>query len=521
MTFSSWFERWSRALIMEFALQVRSIFLTIALISVSAVQGNEPLLNTGQINPDLLQYIVQNPLLASQLQAQVGLFPLVGTPNAGDLLSTTLDPCAALRAENANLKQIIGLLTILEQQSGVASTNAVERNLRQLPQNQVEQFLKQAASPSLSASFSFESVFVTPTPTWSTTYDTSTITTVKMETSTQEIPIIYRGTKIITTIEESFAKTVTETEVKAVSSEITPTPTWSTQTVLLSTTQADYNSLLAQVIPTKALDLAKDPLTPQIPSVWPKMDTNHRPFDPKTGREQADVLEIDADTSPVEAKSHLDKLKQAYGVFFASSAQRNAEKYRKIFGNRSAPERENQRNPIFDERNGDDNLERIYDQEAQPARNQYIYSRYLPKAQSVSRIKKEDRDEANLNTLWSRVQTQYISGSVPGEYTTRLTTIVDGAAQSRSNRRWKRHNHDMIRPSPVEPITKTTLAFTDRSLDRPNVAPFDEIEFESHDQMAKGNSMDLQSSFYVTFPPMVTSHREMDTDIPNLIRLSA
>lgn len=207
MTFSSWIERWLlRALIMEFVAH-RSIFLTIALLSVGAVLGNEPLLNGGQINPDLLQYIVQNPLLASQFQAQIGLFPLVGTPNAGDLLSTTLDPCAALRAENANLKQIIGLLTALEQQSGIGSDNAVERNLRQLPKNQVEHFLKQAASPSLSASFSFESVFVTPTPTWATSYDTSIITTVTMETSTQEIPIIYRGTKIITTIEESFSKT--------------------------------------------------------------------------------------------------------------------------------------------------------------------------------------------------------------------------------------------------------------------------------------------------------------------------
>lgn len=308
---------------------------------------------------------------------------------------------------------------------------------------------------------------------------------------------------------------VTETEVKAVSSEITPTPTWSTQTVLLTTTQRDINSLLAQVIPTKV------PLTPQIPSVWPKMDTNHRPFDPKTGREQADVLEIDADTSEVEAKSHLDKLKQAYGMFFASSAQRNAEKYRKIFGNsrRSRPEtdRENPSNPLFDQQTDNENLEGIYDQEAQPARNQYIYSRYIPKAQSASSISDEDQVGANKNTLWKRVETQYVSGSVPGEYTTRLTTIVDGTAQVKHNRRWKRHDQDKISPSPVEPIPRTTLAFTDRILD---LSRFNEVESGSQTQTPKGNSVDLQSSLDVIVPSKETRLHELDTYMPNFVRLS-
>ena len=64
-------------------------------------------------------------------------------------------------------------------------------------------------------------------------------------------------------------------------------------------------------------------------------------MDPLTGLEHADVLEIGRSTSPAEAKTNLDRLKQAYGVFFATSAQRAASKYGNVFGLK--------KNPIFDD----------------------------------------------------------------------------------------------------------------------------------------------------------------------------
>ena len=93
---------------------------------------------------------------------------------------------------------------------------------------------------------------------------------------------------------------MTATEVYTSSTLLTPSPSWTTYTV----------SQTIQPPPAPKVKAEPD-YRVHLPSAWPKI-TRARPVDPLTGLEHADVLEIGRSTSPAEAKTNLDRLKQAY-----------------------------------------------------------------------------------------------------------------------------------------------------------------------------------------------------------------
>ena len=115
------------------------------------------------------------------------------------------------------------------------------------------------------------------------------------------------------------------TEVKTSSTLVTPAPTWSEVTVTVTATKA----AAAPAQQHSAL----------LPSVWPNV-TPGRQVDALTGLEYADVLEVGKSTTPSAAKTRLDRLKQAYGIFFANSAQRSAQRFGDVLP----------KNPIFNPR---------------------------------------------------------------------------------------------------------------------------------------------------------------------------
>ena len=145
-------------------------------------------------------------------------------------------------------------------------------------------------------------------------------------------------------------------------------------------------------------------------------------MDPRTGTEYADVLEIDKGTSPTAAKTQLDRLKQAF--FIASNAKRQ------------------QRNPIF-EKDFDDFVG-DFDQQVLAAQQRSVY------VQAVQAEQKKSLSEPPSSTV--KVFTLYFSGRVPGEYTTRLTTLTVGSDGKPVVERTKR---EAISPSRPEPIIMT------------------------------------------------------------------
>ena len=215
-------------------------------------------------------------------------------------------------------------------------------------------------------------------------------------------------------------------ETKTVSTMITPTPTWQTLTVTLPPSPTP-----ATLKPLQVFQHQPQPLTPlRFPSLWPQVTSLPRKVDPKTGLEYADVLEIKKETTPVAAKDKLDRLKQAYGILYANRAKINR------FNNNSQKNKP-VRNPIFDDDSEDDGELDEYDQQVLPAEI---------KAISVAKTAASATSEPAKAT--QRVFTLFFSGKSPGEYTTRLTTLLPGE-EAPTNSRNKR---EAILPTPVRPL---------------------------------------------------------------------
>lgn len=197
------------------------------------------------------------------------------------------------------------------------------------------------------------------------------------------------------------------------------------------------------VTPTKTAALTPDLPTSRkkllLPSVWPQVEKQPRRTDHRTGLEYADVLEIGRGTSPSVAKTQLDRLKQAYAIFFAQSG--------------------NNKNPIF---NKDSDLDLGgFDQQglAAQARSIYVKKASVSQLATTETIKAEEVVVAPTSTSSYKVFTLYFSGKVPGEYTTRLTTVlvdsqgepIEDSDESESKRK-KRY---AIQPSKVQHISPT------------------------------------------------------------------
>ena len=83
-------------------------------------------------------------------------------------------------------------------------------------------------------SISVHSQLVTPTATWTELLSTTSYQTTITQTETSEVPILWRGKKIVTTIYDTNTQVVQATEIKTSSVLITPAPTWSTTTVTVT-----------------------------------------------------------------------------------------------------------------------------------------------------------------------------------------------------------------------------------------------------------------------------------------------
>ncbi len=133
---------------------------------------------------------------------------------------------------------------------------------------------------------------------------------------------------------------------------------------------------------------------------------------PRVGH-QADVLEVGRDTSPLSAKASLDRLRQAFSILVAKQQQ--------VQDN---PIFKEDRNPIF----GDD----YDDYQGLAAQNNPVFV-------------------SNTISTGTSVVTLYISGRVPGEYTTSLSTIVVEEPKPKGHFRGKREALN-IHPSRVQRI---------------------------------------------------------------------
>ena len=233
---------------------------------------------------------------------------------------------------------------------------------------------------------------------------------------------------------------------------MTPEPTWSVETVTIQPTSTQQPQILLNtgvvsnqqplIFGQQPFRAAKsgsifDPISsPQ--ATPPKKRRTNTPL-------RAQVVEIDQKTSP---SSRNNDFKSAYGAFFASSAERSAKRFGDIL-RPTSPQVQNSnqnqaQNPLltsFDDFDYYDNID--FDQQLLAAQNAppVFVPPPLVKAQK------------------SKVFTLYFSGTKPGQFTTKLTTLPVNAngqpvLNAGENRR-KRDTTDDIIPSKVEPIENT------------------------------------------------------------------
>ena len=240
--------------------------------------------------------------------------------------------------------------------------------------------------------------------------------------------------------------------MKTSSSLVTPSPTWSTSTVTLSAsaTTKSPSASPAAAFPAAVIDTAPQP---SFPSLWPQhQSTPRRHVDPVYGLEHADVLEIGSGTSQLDAKEKLDRLKQAYGIFFAQQQQQQGR-----FGLRQQAENPN---PIFAKDDDFEYLEGGYDQQVLAAQARPVFvnhpnSQQQQKQQLAPQIVATPVQETKEPVV--EIRTVYMSGRVPGEYTTSLTTVTitptdEGSSSVRTPRRARR---EVIAPTRVTIIDRT------------------------------------------------------------------
>ena len=282
----------------------------------------------------------------------------------------------------------------------------------------------------------------------------------------------------------SFVFPVTATEVKTSSTLITPSPTWNTITVTHTASPASPPT------PHNKPQLGVLRANPVLPSIWPKVE-QVRQVDPRTGLEHADVLEIDQGTSQTAAKNKLDRLKQAYGIFFANSAQRSAQRFNN-FGRGTVAPPPPVENPLFVPSGGksgtrgsqgdlDYDYIEEFDQQGLATQERPVFvpgtksrgrkigpGRPVPATvekntnksrrrnpQTPRRVVHKPQSAAKVQpivTPSTKVFTLFFSGRVPGEYTTRLTTLnVDSEGQPLRNKR----SADIEPSRVIPPIMKT------------------------------------------------------------------
>ena len=285
-------------------------------------------------------------------------------------------------------------------------------------------------------SVSLKSSLVTPSATWTTIHSTTSYETTVVHTESTEVPILWRGNKVITTVYNTETVSVTATEIQTSSKLITPTPTWTTETITITPSP----------IPSP-----EDRYFQQHPIV--EQQRQRRKKAPELI--QGSVIEIEKTTTRDQLTSKNDRLRQLYGSFFSNSAQRSKERFGNTFRRNVSPVSTPRKVNSFEEDLSDyDDYIDEFDQQVLAAQNRPVFVRQ-PK---ISKPEPEPR---------MKVFTLFFSGSVPGEYTTQLTTLPVGPDGQPLNRN-KRDISDDISPTKVEPILKTDIPTSKRSEDWEN-----------------------------------------------------
>ena len=282
-------------------------------------------------------------------------------------------------------------------------------------------------------SVSLKSSLVTPSATWTTLHSTTSYDTTVIHTDSTEVPILWRGSKVVTTVYNTETLSVTATEIKTSSTLITPTPTWRTETITISPSSSQENFNQHPIFHQQLQRKKKAPVL--------------RP---------ATVIEIEKSTTQEQLTSKNDRLRQLYGSFFSDSAQRSKERFGNTFRRntprKNTPRKAEVQSSTFPDDLHDHNNIDVFDQQGLSAENRPVFVR-KPSRQHEPKMK---------------VFTLFFSGSVPGEYTTKLTTIPVGSdGEPINHARSKRHiDDDDIRPTKVEPILKTKSPSLEESDDQ-------------------------------------------------------
>ncbi len=189
-----------------------------------------------QRNPALVQQLRSNPALIRSLKAELlkkqqqqqqqqQQHGAASRWSSSRPKQRDEDQCGALRIQNARLKQMIsavlegkdvasssdlGLSSSPKRRTGfleeaLSHGHHVGRSQGGRPQrelNKAQLLLNRVAQENKEPRVTVERVLVTPSATWSTVVDSSTFVTTITESLTTELPIILRGSKVITTIIE-------------------------------------------------------------------------------------------------------------------------------------------------------------------------------------------------------------------------------------------------------------------------------------------------------------------------------
>merc|ERR1719510_1741095 len=321
-------------------------------------------------------------------------------------------------------------------------------------------------------SVSLKSSLVTPTATWTTIHSTTSYETTVVHTESTEVPILWRGNKVITTVYNTETLPVTATEIQTSSKLITPTPTWTTETITITPSP----------LPSQQENFFGHPVVRQQHLRQKKAPTLR----------EATVIEIEKTTTRDQLTSKNDRLRQLYGSFFSSSAQRSKERFGNTFRRNVSPISTPRKVSSFEDDLSDfDGYIDEFDQQALAAQNRPVFVRKpTPR-----------REEPSM-----KVFTLFFSGSVPGEYTTELTTLPvgpDGQPISKS-----REKRDIdINPTKVEPILKTASPVFQESeqwMENSGILYIDSLLDELFELNELQSSLDTPSSKHVTSTVTIT-----------------
>ena len=294
--------------------------------------------------------------------------------------------------------------------------------------------------------------------------------------------------QLVTTILEEDVQTVTATEIKTSSILVTPEPTWKIETITIQPTKLNHqaqggrSSLVLQTnAPNAATNLQEQflfnnenlDLDEILRSFNQNANINNQGSSNRNNIQNAEVVEINQPRN----------FKEAYGAFFANSAQRSAER----FGDVLRPVR----NPVQDQ--DIDYFDLDFDQQVLAAQNRPVF------VQSPNKVRRVKQQRPPTRVPKSKMFTLYFSGTAPGDFSTKVTRLpVDRNGQPILSRNKRSETEDsIIDPSRVQPILSTEAPdFNPTNLDSNFIiSSVDEDDDDIiDDNMVLFSSLELQSS---------------------------